>query len=174
MADAPISQRHSNAASDALQSSVDSRPPSNSSIPNGPEGHHTTGTVTSISGDGWPSAISAGAIAFVTSIAAQWLIYDHWLGGRGVRLADPSIAAVAVALFVKHLRQTEHKNKLADLRRFEVIRQMNHHIRNALHVLAYQPFLPDGSSEMAQQAIKRIEWVLTEVLPAVRDEELDK
>lgn len=91
-----------------------------------------------------------------------------------MRLADPSVAAVAVALFVRHLRQTEHKNKLADLRRFEVIRQMNHHIRNALQVLAYQPFLPEGSSEMAQQAIKRIEWVLTEVLPALREETFDK
>jgi hypothetical protein len=114
-----------------------------------------------------------GAIAFITSIAAQWLIYDYWLRGSGLRLADPSVAAIAVALFVRHLRQTALRNRLADLRRFTVIREMNHHIRNALQVLAYQPLLPDRSSEMARQAIKRIEWVLTEVLPAVRDEGID-
>ena len=82
-----------------------------------------------------------------TSIAAQWLIYDYWLGGKGLRLADPSVAAVAVTLFVRHLGRLAHKNKLADLRRFEVIRQMNHHIRNAFQVLAYQPILADGSSK---------------------------
>lgn len=120
---------------------------------------HTTGPVTWFSRADWLTPLSGGAVAFITSIAAQWLIYDYWLGGRGLRLADSSIAAVAVALFVRHLRQTEHKNKLADLRRFAVIRQMNYHIRNALQVLAYQPFLPEGSSEMAQQAIKRIEWL---------------
>ena len=82
--------------------------------------------------------LCGGAIAFITSIAAQWLIYDYWLKGRGLRLADPSVAAVAVALFVRHLRQTTLRNRLADLRRFTVIREMNHHIRNALQVLAYQ------------------------------------
>jgi hypothetical protein len=120
----------------------------------------------------WLGAISGGAIAFVTSVAAQWLIYDYWLGGKGLRLADPSIAAVAVTLFVRHLGNLAHKSKLADLRRFAVIGEMNHHIRNALQVLVYQPFLGDGQSEIAQQAIKRIEWVLTEVLPAVRDENI--
>ena len=90
-----------------------------------------------------------------------------------MRLAAPSVAAIVVALFLRHLRQTALRNRLADLWRFTVIREMNHHIRNALQVLAYQPFLPDRSSEMARQAIKRIEWVLTEVLPAVRDEGID-
>jgi hypothetical protein len=66
-----------------------------------------------------------------------------------LRLADPSVAAIAVALFARVLRQTALRNRLADLRRFAVVREMNHHIRNALQVLAYQPFLPDRSSEMA-------------------------
>jgi hypothetical protein len=39
--------------------------------------------------------------------------------------------------------------------------------------LFYRPFVSDEQSEMARQAIKRIEWVLTEVLPAVRDEGID-
>jgi hypothetical protein len=134
---------------------------------------HTTGSVTWFSRAGWLTPLSGGAVAFITSIAAQWLIYDYWLRGSGLRLADPSVAAIAVALFVRHLRQTALRNRVADLRRFTVIREMNHHIRNALQVLAYQPLLPDRSSEMARQAIKRIEWVLTEVLPAVRDEGID-
>jgi hypothetical protein len=65
-----------------------------------------------------------GAIAFVTSIAAQWLICDYWLRGSGLRLADPSVAAIAVALFVRHLRETALRNRRADLRRFTVIREM--------------------------------------------------
>jgi hypothetical protein len=134
---------------------------------------HTTGKCAWFSRAGWFTSLCGGAVAFITSIAAQWLIYDYWLGGRGLRLADPSVAAIAVALFVRHLRQTALRNKLADLRRFTVIREMNHHIRNALQVLAYQPLLRDQSSEMAQQAIRRIEWVLREVLPAVRDEGID-
>ncbi len=134
---------------------------------------YTTDPIAAVGSTGWVSAISGGTIAFITSIAAQWLIYDYWLGGKGLRLADPSIAAIAVGLFIRHLGYIAHQRRLADLRRFAVIGEMNHHIRNALQVLAYEPFLPDRSSEMAQQAIKRIEWVLTEVLPAVRDEGID-
>ena len=172
MADSDISDRSSHPTA-GTSSNGDAKPFAYVSEKISPVSPRTTSKVAWFSSIGWFTPLCGGAIAFITSIAAQWLIYDYWLKGRGLRLADPSVAAIAVALFVRHLRQTALKNRLADLRRFTVIREMNHHIRNALQVLAYQHFLPDQSSEMAQQAIRRIEWVLTEVLPAVRDEGID-
>jgi hypothetical protein len=172
MADANISDTFS-PASAGTSSNEDTRSLAYVSENNTTSPLDTTGAVTWFSRAGWLTPLSGGAVAFITSIAAQWLIYDYWLGGSGLRLADPSVAAIAVALFVRHLRQTALRNRLADLRRFAVIREMNHHIRNALQVLVYRPFVRDEQSEMARQAIKRIEWVLTEVLPAVRDEGID-
>jgi hypothetical protein len=172
MADADISDTFSHACTGTSRDG-DARSLAHPSEKDATLSIHTTGKIPWFSSAGWVTPLCGGAIAFITSIAAQWLIYDYWLRGSGLRLADPIVAAIAVALFVRHLRQTALRNRLADLRRFTVIREMNHHIRNALQVLAYQPLLPDPSSEMARQAIKRIEWVLTEVLPAVRDEGID-
>jgi hypothetical protein len=173
MADADISDTFSH-DSTGTSCNGDARSVAHPSEKNTTVSIHTTGKVPWFSGASWVTPLYGGAIAFITNIAAQWLIYDYWLRGSGLRLADPSVAGIAVALFVRHLRETALRNRRADLRRFTVIREMNHHIRNALQVLTYQPLLPDRSSETARQAIKRIEWVLTEVLPAVRDEGIDR
>ena len=55
--------------------------------------------------------------------------------------------------------------QLAD--QLTTIALMNHHIRNALQVIKYAKYLRPEKEQVAQveDAVKRIEWALREVLP---------
>ena len=51
--------------------------------------------------------------------------------------------------------------------RLNTIRLINHHIRNALQVIRYASYIPSTGPHVAEveDAIKRIDWALREVLP---------
>ncbi|MGA2989238.1 MAG: hypothetical protein ABSD88_02100 [Candidatus Korobacteraceae bacterium] len=51
--------------------------------------------------------------------------------------------------------------------RLKVIADMNHHIRNALRVIAYHSTIREDKESVAviDDAVKRISWALREVLP---------
>jgi hypothetical protein len=51
--------------------------------------------------------------------------------------------------------------------RLEIIQLMNHHVRNALQVIAFTPHTQQREENIAQidDAVKRIEWALREILP---------
>jgi len=58
------------------------------------------------------------------------------------------------------------------IRKLEVIRLMNHHVRNSLQVISFAASVPQ-QEEMATQvrdAVERIEWALREVLPGQRED----
>lgn len=64
------------------------------------------------------------------------------------------------------------QRRINDLRRFRVIAEANHHVRNALQVLLNPEFYASDqkSAEMLRDAVHRIEWVLTDVLPTLEDD----
>jgi hypothetical protein len=66
--------------------------------------------------------------------------------------------------------RSRQRQLLANLR-FRVIGDCNHHIRNALQVIAFG----DTKDTIAmRQQVDRIEWVLREVLPMTANEETDE
>lgn len=72
------------------------------------------------------------------------------------------LIVLAVTVFAQRLRREERA-------RLEVIREVNHHVGNALQVVRLHQAI-EGDPEMTAQvddAITRIEWVLREVLPQV-------
>lgn len=58
------------------------------------------------------------------------------------------------------------------IRRLEVIRLMNHHVRNSLQVIsAANSALQRGElATKVEEAVERIEWTLREVLPGLRSD----
>lgn len=57
------------------------------------------------------------------------------------------------------------------IRKLEVIRMMNHHVRNSLQVIAFAASVPQREdANKIRDAVERIEWALREVLPGQRDE----
>ena len=66
----------------------------------------------------------------------------------------------------------EERQEKVILRKLEVIRLMNHHVRNSLQVISYATSTPQ-QEELAVEvlnAVERIEWALREVLPGQRED----
>jgi len=77
---------------------------------------------------------------------------------------DDALVGLAGGLLVLLYEQRQRRNIIKKL---EVIRQMNHHVRNSLQVisLAASAPQPEQTEELLQGAVERIEWALREVLP---------
>jgi hypothetical protein len=118
-------------------------------------------------------ALALGTVVCLAAIAAQWLVYERIMAQPGVmRLVSPLIAGVSTGLFSLRLQVEQRNEWLAMQKRYRVIGEMNHHVRNALQVIAYSPYcqLEDNAAKIGQ-AVQRIEWVLREVLPEVNADE---
>ena len=117
-------------------------------------------------------ALAMGGFIFLVCVGAQWVVYESLLDDPGgMRLISPCIAAVATAVLAFQLRWLERARAQATQRRFAMIGEMNHHIRNALQVISYQAYTEtENDRRRMLDAVERIEWVLRDVLPNVTDE----
>jgi hypothetical protein len=101
------------------------------------------------------------SVFFVGSTLAAWITLHNVHGF--LALVDNFAAGIAVGLMVllyERWRQREVDRKL------QTIRLMNHHVRNALQVISAASWGPDGTAQpKIQNAVRRIEWALREVLP---------
>lgn len=106
------------------------------------------------------------------------LIMDRLLLKEGVPrfdlllLSNALVGGTAAALVVVlAIRQQRHTAFVAS--RMRVIEEMNHHIRNALQVIAYgvNGQRTDDQVGNMQAAVNRITWALREVLPQVLQDE---
>ena len=104
--------------------------------------------------------------------AASGFVLDHLLHKDGIPRRDLLITGnialglIIGAVFYKFAK-TEERRRIFAENRLKAIGEMNHHIRNALQVISCHQFLPTPQNQIAimNQAVKRIEWALQEVLP---------
>jgi len=112
----------------------------------------------------------AAVSAIVTFIGVYWI--DAWFFRHGLRrdatlldnfLLSGLVLALGVAQQLRHERELKRHRQLMG-----VIADMNHHIRNALQVIVSRSVLSIADSAAIgdiQQAVRRIDWCLREVLP---------
>jgi ABC-type uncharacterized transport system permease subunit len=101
-------------------------------------------------------------VFFLGSALAAWLTLHNVHGFFA--FVDNLVAGIAAGLMVllyERWRQREVDKKL------RTILLMNHHVRNALQVISAASSSVDGTEHPArvQDAVRRIEWALREVLP---------
>jgi hypothetical protein len=115
-------------------------------------------------------SLGAGMLVLLGALALQWIIYDRFLHQDGLRIVGSLISGAFATLLAHGMSlRTRHSRQL-ELRRLESIALMNHHIRNALQAIV----CCSGSSESAEiirESVNRIEWVLSDVLPGIDDEQ---
>ena len=138
-----------------------------------------------LSWPGWQNnrmlAHSAGSrwVAPLRSILAGFSIFflgslsDLWLHQHARRLlieitAD-ALIGFAVGLLVLLYERRQRQNII---RKLEVIRMMNHHVRNSLQVICYASADPaqEELRKNIRDAVERIDWALREVLPGQRED----
>lgn len=93
----------------------------------------------------------------------------HRDGIEGRYLLDISnvLTGGFAAFLFWHLEREHRRHQRIIERQLQVVAEMNHHIRNALQVIAFYTAQNEEKKEVAQirEAAERIEWSLREVLP---------
>jgi hypothetical protein len=98
---------------------------------------------------------------------------DLWLHQHAERLlmaiTANALIGVGVGLLVLLYERRQRQNII---RKLEVIRIMNHHVRNSLQVIYFAASSPQREelANEVQGAMQRIEWALREVLPGQRED----
>lgn len=111
-------------------------------------------------------------VLFASFISAVGVGFDRLLLEEGTSrlavliLSNLLTGVVAGAFFLQTKIRAQERQKLLE-ERLQKVAEMNHHIRNALQVMAfYRHQITDPEAgNLLQKSIERIEWTLEEVLP---------
>ena len=110
-------------------------------------------------------------VAFVVSVVG--LLFDRLLIREGVPRFDMMaisnfLTGIVAGAFFWQARRLDRERRQFIRERLHTISEMNHHIRNALQVISFYSGKDRDEQTIAAlgQAVNRIEWALSEVLPA--------
>ncbi len=121
--------------------------------------------------ESWLLASAAGCAVFVATFVVQWFVYSRFLGDHELHLVGVSVASLLTFIFVQRMMAYLRQRRLAIQRRFQIVAEMNHHIRNSLQTILYQSYTVDDQvATRLKDAVDRIEWVLEQVLPGMHDD----
>lgn len=103
---------------------------------------------------------------FLGSLSDVWL--QRHAGSVSVAILDDALIGIGVGLLVLLY---ERRQRQSLIRKIEVIRLMNHHVRNSLQVISFATSAPQHEelTIKVRNAVERIEWALREVLPGQRN-----
>jgi hypothetical protein len=113
---------------------------------------------------------AVGAFVFLSGGVLDWFVTRQYLPRISLMLAGAAVA-LAVGLFAFQMLTHIQERYQAMLDRLRRIAELNHHIRNALQVIAYHN-VPERDERAIQQVnaeVVRIESVLREVSVALGD-----
>lgn len=109
------------------------------------------------------------AIVVVTSLGVT---FDRLLLTVGVPrwetlIVSNGLTGLAVGILSVQSRRRDRENQRLAEERLAKLADMNHHVRNALQVVAFFGIAAADSkaTQLVREAIQRIEWTLREVLP---------
>lgn len=111
--------------------------------------------------------LAIALVVFIVDAGLEYVLLVRGVSHSWTLFISDVIAATVVAFFATYTFSL-HRAREAEVReRVERIVEMNHHVRNALQVIAYwSPAERDKKEvELIRQAVDRIEWALREVLP---------
>ena len=112
------------------------------------------------------AALVIGALVFATGGVLDFLVRRQYVPGTFLMLGGAAVA-LALGFLVYEVLTDIHERYDAMLDRVRIIAELNHHIRNALQVIAFYN-VPERSARAVQDvnsAVIRIDSVLREILP---------
>lgn len=102
--------------------------------------------------------LASSGFFFLGGISDVWL--QQHARSHSIALVTDAALGLAAGLLVFFYERQRKQNMM---RQLEVIRLMNHHVRNSLQVVT---FVSSASQqEELRDAVERIEWALREILP---------
>ncbi len=115
----------------------------------------------------WLIAAAMGAVIFLAGAAFDLVLLRHE-ALVAVMVSNGLAALLAAALLFTLLAYGRQQRRRIE-ERMEALLEVNHHIRNALQALAFAAGTLRDRKESAaiNEAVQRIQWALSEVLPRV-------
>jgi len=103
----------------------------------------------------------------VLGLGFDWVLVREGVKRLDILALSNGLTGVAVGLLYLQLNRVERERRAQVQERLRTIAEMNHHIRNALQIIAYANLTADKekSVELIRSSVERIEWALREVLP---------
>ena len=103
----------------------------------------------------------------VLGLGFDWLLVKEGVKRLDILALSNGLTGLAVGLLYLQLSRIERERRAQVQQQLRTIAEMNHHIRNALQIIAYASTATDKtqSVELISQSVERIEWALREVLP---------
>jgi signal transduction histidine kinase len=120
----------------------------------------------------WAALLRTMLIAFgfflLGSLSDLWL-QRHVGTSLSIAIIDDALVGMGAGLLVFLYERRQRQNII---RKLEVIRLMNHHVRNSLQVISFAASVPQREelTDRVQEAVRRIEWALREVLPGQKED----
>jgi 4-amino-4-deoxy-L-arabinose transferase-like glycosyltransferase len=113
------------------------------------------------------SIFTGFSIFFLGSLSDVWL--QQHARSPLIAIMDDALVGVGVGLLVLFYERRQRQNII---RKLEVIRMMNHHVRNSLQVISFATSVPQQEevTRKVRDAVEQIEWALREVLPGQRED----
>lgn len=113
-------------------------------------------------------AAACGLLIWLLTQVLHFLFYpaiDEVLIMR--RMPADAFAAVVVGLLLYRVMEQAYRGRAAVLSRLEMIATLNHHIRNALHVISLSAYSTQNKRaiEAISESVERIQRALKEILP---------
>ena len=107
--------------------------------------------------------LAVGAFIFLSGGVLDWFVTRQYLPRISVMLAGAAVA-LAVGLLVFQILTDIQERYRAMLGRLQRIAELNHHIRNALQVIAYH-----NASERSERAIQQVNAEIVRIESVLRD-----
>lgn len=122
----------------------------------------------SVGGRLWLVAGVFAVLMFLSSLALDWVLLRNHEGTLVTILVSDGLAGLVAGALVLRLLQFGRERRRQIEQRLHTISDMNHHIRNALQVIAFSVH-SSKAQELAEinEAVNRIQWALREILPKV-------
>jgi hypothetical protein len=111
----------------------------------------------------WCLALLFGGVVLFTATGLDFLVEKRLRSFFGSIDASAATAAVVAALLFYRVLWQERERRKAIRRRIETIRDMNHHIRNAVQALT--AYIPRSEETAINDSLHRVDWALREILP---------
>ena len=116
----------------------------------------------------WVSIIVVASVVSVVGVLFDRLLIREGIPRYDLMAISNLLTGIVAGGFFWQAKHLEQQRRQFIRERLHTISEMNHHIRNALQVISlYSGKQPDQTAVAALgQAVNRIEWALSEVLPA--------
>jgi ABC-type multidrug transport system fused ATPase/permease subunit len=120
----------------------------------------------------WMKSLLSLVLVTLTGYLLDRLLRYEGVPGRDLLFLSDFLVGLVAAILVFVMSEFENRKRKAVAERLKVIAEMNHHIRNALQVIAYQSSFREDKKEIGSidDAVNRISWALRELLPQLPPE----